>query len=188
MSGRCLSYGDGITFWPMADAIRIAADIDEADTPDEARAKVEALAGGRAVAARLEAMVGLSDATFPIEEMFWGVRRLLETLAADQPLVLVINDLHWAEPTLLDLIEHLAEAIEGGGDDPLPRSRRAAGRARGLGRPSERDARSSWRRWARRPCARSSAGWPTPACPPRRWRRWSTRPTATRCSPSRWWR
>jgi len=112
MSGRCLSYGDGITFWPMADAIRIAADVDEADTPDQARAKVEALAGGRAVAARLEAMVGLSDATFPIEEMFWGVRRLLETLAADQPLVLVINDLHWGEPTLLDLIEHLAETIE----------------------------------------------------------------------------
>ena len=48
-------------------------------------------------------------APFPVDELFWGVRRLLETLAATRPLVVVFDDIHWAEPTLLDLIEHLAE-------------------------------------------------------------------------------
>jgi class 3 adenylate cyclase/tetratricopeptide (TPR) repeat protein len=113
LSGRCLSYGDGITFWPMADAIRAAADIDEHDTPHEARAKVAALGGDEEVARRLQVIVGLSTATFAIEELFWGMRRLLETLAADRPLVLVVNDVHWAEPTLLDLVEHLAEQVSG---------------------------------------------------------------------------
>src|SRR5581483_3774310 len=51
---------------------------------------------------------GLADAHAPTEEIFWAVRRLLETLAQRQPLVVLLDDVHWAEPTLLDLLEYLA--------------------------------------------------------------------------------
>ena len=53
--------------------------------------------------------IGLSDAIVPTDEVFWGVRRLLETIARRQPLVVVIDDLQWAEPTLLELVEHVAD-------------------------------------------------------------------------------
>ena len=54
-------------------------------------------------------LVGLADTSVPAEEGFWAVRRLLETLAHQEPLVVVFDDLNWAEPTLLDLVEHIAE-------------------------------------------------------------------------------
>jgi class 3 adenylate cyclase/tetratricopeptide (TPR) repeat protein len=110
--GRCLPYGEGITFWPLAEAVRSAADIAEDDPPDRARAKVVALAGGDTEAAdRVASAIGLVPTVYAVEEMFWGVRRLFEILAADRPLVAVLDDLHWAEPTLLDLVEHVVEHV-----------------------------------------------------------------------------
>jgi class 3 adenylate cyclase/tetratricopeptide (TPR) repeat protein len=81
LSGRCLSYGEGITYWPLVEIFR------EADAEDE-------LAAALAVGAP--------------EEIFWSVRKAFEQRARQRPLVLVVDDIHWAEPTLLDLIEHLA--------------------------------------------------------------------------------
>src|SRR5581483_10012931 len=112
LSGRCLSYGEGITFWPLVEVVRQAASIREDDTPDVARAKLVALAGleGDDVVERIASAVGLSPEAFPIEELFWGARKLLESLARTQPLVVLFDDIHWAEPTFLDLIEHLLDA------------------------------------------------------------------------------
>jgi class 3 adenylate cyclase/tetratricopeptide (TPR) repeat protein len=113
MHGRCLPYGEGITFWPLAEAVRSAAAIAEDDSLDRARAKVADLAGGDAeVSDRVASAIGLNPAVYAVEETFWGVRRLFEILAADRPLVVVFEDLHWAEPTLLELIEHVVERVQ----------------------------------------------------------------------------
>jgi len=113
LKGRCLSYGDGITFWPIAEAAKQAAGIDDADSRDEARRKLDAAVRGAddgpAVADGLGQMIGLTDAEVAPGTVGWAARRFLETLAAERPLLLLIEDIHWAEPTLLDLIEGVAE-------------------------------------------------------------------------------
>jgi class 3 adenylate cyclase/tetratricopeptide (TPR) repeat protein len=98
LSGRCLPYGEGITFWPLAELLR-------------------AFGGDKAVAAAVEEepdatliverLGALARGTGAPEELFWAVRRLFETLARDRPLVLVLEDVHWAEATLLDLVEYV---------------------------------------------------------------------------------
>ena len=110
--GRCLSHGRGITFWPVVELVRKAAGILEEDPPAMAREKIALLARDDAVAARVAAAVGLSGEEFPVEETFWGVRKLLETMASVRPLVVVIEDIHWAESTMLDLIEHVLSSAE----------------------------------------------------------------------------
>ena len=109
LRGRCLPYGDGITFWPLAEAVRGAAGIAERDSIDLALEKLRAVAGDDDVAARVGAAIGLSSDTFPVQELVWGARKLLETLAQPQPLVVVFDDIHWAEPTFLELIEHVVD-------------------------------------------------------------------------------
>jgi class 3 adenylate cyclase/tetratricopeptide (TPR) repeat protein len=109
--GRCLPYGKGITFWPLVELVRDAAGIDEDDPPEAARAKLAGLVADDAVVERVSAAVGLSDAQFPVEELFWGARKLVTALAQDRPLVAVFDDVHWAEPTFLDLVEHLTDSI-----------------------------------------------------------------------------
>ena len=112
LRGRCLSYGEGITFWPIGEIVRAAAGIVEEDPPAIARAKLLEVAPDRDVALRVASVVGLTAATVPLPEIFWGVRRLLEALARRQPLAVVIDDVHWAEPALLDLLDHLLGAAE----------------------------------------------------------------------------
>ena len=113
--GRCLPYGDGITFWPLAEAAREAAGILEQDSAEEALAKLAALAP-EDVTARVASAIGLSSAQFPVEELVWGARRLLESLARMQPLLVLFEDVHWAESTFLDLIENVVESTD---DAPL---------------------------------------------------------------------
>lgn len=86
LSGRCLHYGEGITFWPL----------------------IEALAPVGEPASRVLDRLESGGAATP-EELFWEVRRLLEALALDRPVILHIDDLQWAEPTLLDLLDHVAD-------------------------------------------------------------------------------
>jgi class 3 adenylate cyclase/tetratricopeptide (TPR) repeat protein len=110
--GRCLPYGEGITFWPLAEAVRAAAGVGEDDPLDRARAKVVELAGGDvAVADRVASAIGLVETMYALEEMFWGVRRMFEILAAERPLIVVFDDLHWAERTLLEMVEHVVERV-----------------------------------------------------------------------------
>ena len=111
--GRCLSYGDGITFWPLAEAFKGAAGIADQEPPDQALAKLRALYGedpeAAALAAQVAGLVGLAPATAPPEEAFRAVRRAFEALAVERPLVVVFDDLHWAQPAFLDLIDQLAD-------------------------------------------------------------------------------
>jgi class 3 adenylate cyclase/tetratricopeptide (TPR) repeat protein len=110
LRGRCLPYGDGITFWPLREMVTGAADIRGDDPPGLARSKMLDLVDDPDVANRLAAATGLSPATFPMSELYWAARKFLETLAQPGPVVAVIDDIHWAEPAFLDLLEHLLDA------------------------------------------------------------------------------
>ena len=111
--GRCLPYGEGITYWPVVEIVRASAGIEELDNADQARARLDRLVGdwpeAHLIAQRIAQLAGLEPSGSPQEEIFWACRKLLELLARDRPLVAVIEDVHWAEPTLLDLIEHVAD-------------------------------------------------------------------------------
>ncbi|MDQ4081364.1 MAG: AAA family ATPase, partial [Actinomycetota bacterium] len=101
LTGRCLPYGEGITFWPLVEIVRQA----EEGTPVEA-----VLAGAddaETIGERLRAAIGLRATEAGGQETFWAVRRYLEALARDRPLVVRLEDIHWAEPTFLELIEYL---------------------------------------------------------------------------------
>jgi class 3 adenylate cyclase/tetratricopeptide (TPR) repeat protein len=109
--GHCPSDAEGSTFWPVAEVVRRAAEIKAADSPEQARAKLdELLAGaedGRQVAERVGRLIGLEASPVPAEDAAWAVRRCLEVVAGRRPLVVVVDDLHWAQPTLLDLLEQV---------------------------------------------------------------------------------
>ena len=92
LSGRCLSYGDGITYWPLREVLRDAPEGEERD----------------AILAALEA-----ETPPPAPEIAWLFRRFCEASARAGPLALVFDDVHWAEPTLLELVDHLADKGEG---------------------------------------------------------------------------
>ncbi len=115
--GRCLSYGEGITFWPIDEIVRSIAGAPELQAVPDVRAAIRAVLEGAeepdAIEARLAGLLGLSTEPVAREDGFWAVRRLLEHAAEAAPLVLVLDDIHWAEPTLLDLIEHLADWSRG---------------------------------------------------------------------------
>ena len=109
LTGQCLSYGEGITFWPLREVVRQAGG--GQDSRDAIKALLDDEPDAAGVADRLSRALGpgnqgRSDAA----EIFWAARRLLETLARSRPLLVVFEDLHWAEPTFLDLVESLAAA------------------------------------------------------------------------------
>jgi predicted ATPase/class 3 adenylate cyclase len=106
LAGRALPYGEGITFWPLAEVVRELG----GDEPHASFSRLlEGEEDGGAVAERIAAAIGRSDAPGTTEETFWAARKLFEALARERPLVVVFEDIHWAEPTFLDLVEHLAE-------------------------------------------------------------------------------
>jgi len=113
LRARCLPYGEGITFWPVIELTHAAATIHPNDPPEVAMARLETLLEGTdeqgGIAERIAATIGLTDKVVPAEETFWAMRKLLETVALKRPLIVVIDDLHWAEPTLLDLVDHVAD-------------------------------------------------------------------------------
>jgi class 3 adenylate cyclase len=117
VEGRCLAYGDGITFWPLAKIVKDGAGIAEDDPPELARSKIAGMLSddeqAEAVAERVVAAIGRSEAGFHAEETFWGIRTFLEGLAAERPLVAVFDDLQWAEPTFLDLLEYVVDTSRG---------------------------------------------------------------------------
>ncbi len=117
LEGRCVPYGEGITYFPLAIMLKPLAEIEDGDTRDEARAKLLALLPGvddaSLVVTRLAGAIGLDDVLARPEEIAWAVRRLLETLASERPLVVFFDDLHWAEPTFLRLVQYLGEHTQG---------------------------------------------------------------------------
>jgi class 3 adenylate cyclase/tetratricopeptide (TPR) repeat protein len=112
LRGRCLSYGDGITFWPLAEVLRQAAGIVPEDSEEDARIKLKSCFGEQLADAtsRIESGMGLSQDPYGKDELFWGVRVAFEELARRSPLVIVFDDIHWAEATFLDLVEDVLDA------------------------------------------------------------------------------
>ncbi len=86
LRGRCLPYGEGITFWPVVEALQEATGLDEAASPEEARGKIAATLPADedpVVTERLAAVVGVGGAAGAIQESFWAIRRWLEHQAAE---------------------------------------------------------------------------------------------------------
>jgi tetratricopeptide (TPR) repeat protein len=122
--GRCLPYGDGITFWALGEIVKAQAGILETDPPAQATAKLQAAVAhlvpdpseGEWLRARLAPLLGIADpdaVKAERAELFAAWRRFVEALAAANPLVLVIEDLHWADPAMLEFLQHLAERASG---------------------------------------------------------------------------
>ncbi len=131
--GRCLPYGEGITYWPLAEAL-------SGTLGDDPAAEVGRLMAGRPDGARIARTVAAALGREPGDgelEIPWAVRRVLETLAEPRPVVLVLDDVQWAEPALHSLVEHLAAF-----------ARTAPVLVLCLGRPELFDARPSWARSA----------------------------------------
>jgi predicted ATPase len=100
--GRCLPYGEGITFWPLAEVLRDLPEPVAAQVADDPKADTIEQVVSEAVGAG-----GPRGATN--EKIFWASRRVLEAAARRRPLVVLLDDLQWAEPTFLDLVEHVAD-------------------------------------------------------------------------------
>src|SRR5215469_5016416 len=106
LTGRCLSYGEGITFWPLREVVHQAAD---GDSPESIKALLDGEPDAAGVADQLHRALGPgTQGRTAAAEIFWAARRFLETLARQRPVLVVFEDLHWAEPTFLDLVESLA--------------------------------------------------------------------------------
>jgi class 3 adenylate cyclase/tetratricopeptide (TPR) repeat protein len=122
--GRCLSYGEGITYWPVTEVVRSAAGILQGDGREAIAEKLERFLATldttdldelRTIAAGLSNLTGIpttprgtyAAAEISQGELHWGIRRLLQLLAFSEPTALIVEDLHWAEPTLLELIAYI---------------------------------------------------------------------------------
>ena len=110
--GRCLSYGEGVSFSALAEIIKAQAGILETDDAKTLAAKLDAVVPEGADRAwlvnRLRALVGLEAPQASREENFTAWLRIVESLAVAVPLVVVLEDLHWADDGLLAFVEHLA--------------------------------------------------------------------------------
>jgi class 3 adenylate cyclase/tetratricopeptide (TPR) repeat protein len=120
LRANCPQLGDSVTVWPMVEIVRQAAGISSADTPERARSRVAELVHGderrELVTERVAQVLGVGhDAERP-EDTLWALHRMLQALARRRPLVIVIDDLQWADTVLLDAIEQLTDLS---GDTPL---------------------------------------------------------------------
>src|SRR5262249_8040249 len=111
--GRCLPYGEGITFWPLLEAVKDLVDLDVAESPDAARVRLATLlsdgTGFEQVADDIFELIGFAETRGSPRERFSSAQRFVEALGRRAPFVLVLDDVHWGEETFLDLVEHLAD-------------------------------------------------------------------------------
>ncbi len=114
LQGRALPYGEGITYWPLAEMVKAAAGITDDDPVELAQQKLRECCGDEAVAELLGLATGVLEAVEGERgqpEIAWAAREFVDELASVQPLVLVFEDIHWAEEPLLELIDHLAQWV-----------------------------------------------------------------------------
>jgi class 3 adenylate cyclase/tetratricopeptide (TPR) repeat protein len=97
VGGRCLSYGEGITYWPVIEIVK----------------QLDVLPADPAAASALRSLLRETDVGTSAEEIAWAFRKLLEEQAQERPLVCVFDDLHWGEQTFIDLVEHVADLSRG---------------------------------------------------------------------------
>src|ERR687885_497374 len=119
LSRRALPYGEGVTYWPLAEMVKSAAGITDDDPLEVAREKLIECCGDEAIAELLGLASGVLEAVEGERgqpEIAWAAREFVDELADVQPLILVFEDIHWAEEPLLELIDHLAQWVR---DRPL---------------------------------------------------------------------
>jgi len=136
LSGRTLPYGEGVTYWPLAAMIKASAAIGDDDPAADAFEKLRACCESEAVADLLAAALGVlgaAEGDRTPAELSWAALRWAEQLAEGQPLVLVFEDIHWAEEPLLELVEQLARSLQ---DSPVM--------IVAVARPELLDARPTW--------------------------------------------
>jgi len=113
LRGRCLPYGEGITFFPVVEVLKQATGARDFEEPAVLQRKIcEVVAGdehGELICARLAHLLGLAEGEAVPEETSWAIRRFLEALARERPLVVVLDDVQWGEAAFLDLVEHVAD-------------------------------------------------------------------------------
>ena len=131
--GRCLSYGTGLAYWPVAEMLEYEPGVD-------LRGRLDSLLQGvdeaKEIASRVAAAVGGADIAGTTDETTWAVRRLLEALARDRPLVCVFEDFQWAQPALVELVL-----------DVVDHSRNSAMLCVCIARPELLDLQPSWAEW-----------------------------------------
>jgi class 3 adenylate cyclase/tetratricopeptide (TPR) repeat protein len=133
--GRALPYGEGVTYWPLGEMVKAAAGISDDDPLEEAFAKLRECCAEEAVADVLGLAAGLMEALEgerSPQEIAWAAREVMQGIADVQPLILLFEDIHWAEAPLLDLIESIADWV------------RAPVLILCLARPELLDARPGW--------------------------------------------
>jgi class 3 adenylate cyclase/tetratricopeptide (TPR) repeat protein len=125
LTGACQPYGEAVTFAPVADTIRTLASIEPADDPQTARTKLASLVSSIEptpaergwLTSGLAPLLGIdrneNGATIPVRETAVAWSRVVAARAADRTVILVLEDLHWAEPVLIELIEALADLLGG---------------------------------------------------------------------------
>ena len=114
LAGRALPYGEGITYWPLAEMVKSAAGITDDDPMETAREKLIECCGDEAIAELLGLASGVMEAVEGERgqpEIAWAAREFVDELADVQPLIMVFEDIHWAEEPLLELIDHLAQWV-----------------------------------------------------------------------------
>ena len=111
--GRCLPYGEGITFWPVVEIVKQAARLGSSLSAPESRRRLASIVENDperdAIVDRLGTLFGYGSGPGGTEEIFWAVRRLLQALARERPVVVVFDDVHWGEQTFLDLVDHITD-------------------------------------------------------------------------------
>ncbi len=95
--GRCLPYGEGITYWPVVEVVK----------------QLPALGVEAEAEATIHDLLGEEERGASKDEIAWAVRKLLEAAASEHPLVAVFDDVHWGEDTFLDLVEHVSDWSRG---------------------------------------------------------------------------
>ena len=108
--GHCLSYGEGITYHPLAE---IVGQLSAGNVDTGIRNLLIGEPSAGLIERRVLAAMGRSQESIQTEETFWAARRLLEWAARERPLIIVIDDVHWAEPTLLDMLDHIVTFSSG---------------------------------------------------------------------------
>jgi class 3 adenylate cyclase/tetratricopeptide (TPR) repeat protein len=128
--GRCLPYGEGITYWPITEIVKSSAGILQSDDRPTVAAKLEEFIDAlptqdpdelRTIAAALSNVIGIpttprgtyAAGEIAQAELHWGLRRTMQLVAGRRPTVIVFEDLHWAEPTLIELVDYLVTTREG---------------------------------------------------------------------------
>jgi hypothetical protein len=194
--GRCLSYGDGVAFWALAEMVRqrfgIAEDDPTAIAAEKLSVQLPAFVsdpGEREyVAPRLASLLGIETAAgsaLPRDELFAGWRLFFERLATTGPVAMLVEDLHYADAGLLDFLDHLLDWAR---DVPifirLSPGRRSRTGAPGGERVAATPRRSPSSHSTASPCSRCSTGW-CPGCPTPLVSRLPGRRRACRSMPSR---